>query len=326
MFNDRTSAEAAVSQLMQALGLGSNQAQIHAADRASVTSSAPDVDPWSSLVDLSISDDDRQAYAEGIRRGRVVVSADVEESLIDQAADILEYHGALDLDAQEAEWRHSGWTGAQTGITAEPTMVSAPADAEIGLVSTGTSGGAVTAGSSTVPAAASATTSRIGSEEVIPIVEERIRVGKRDVERGRVRVRSYIVETAVSEQVTLRQEHVEVQRRAVDRPVADAENLFQERTIEAVEHAEEAIVAKEARVTEELVIRKEAGEHIETVSDTVRRTEVEIDDTTGTNSTVPEAATVTGSTTTDPSGTVASRTTDGVPGTNTSGTNPSRKA
>jgi hypothetical protein len=72
-------------------------------------------------------------------------------------------------------------------------------------------------------------------EERIPVAEERLNVGKREVNQGRVRVRSYVVETPVQEQVNLRQEHVSVERRPVDRPVTGKENLFQERTIEATE-------------------------------------------------------------------------------------------
>ena len=108
-------------------------------------------------------------------------------------------------------------------------------------------------------------------EEVIPVVEERLRVGKRDVSHGRVRIRSYVVETPVEEQVTLREERVAVERRPVDRALGDAEQAFQERTIEAEERREEAVVSKEARVKEELVVRKEAEQRTETVSDTVRR-------------------------------------------------------
>jgi uncharacterized protein (TIGR02271 family) len=113
--------------------------------------------------------------------------------------------------------------------------------------------------------------------EAIPVVEETLRVGKREVSGGRVRVRSYVVETPIEEQVTLRSEHVDVERRAVDRPVTDADRLFQDRTIEATETSEEAVIAKEARVTDEVVIRKEADQRTETVRDTVRRTEVEVD-------------------------------------------------
>ena len=119
----------------------------------------------------------------------------------------------------------------------------------------------------------------VQGEEAIPIVEERLTVGKREVNRGRVRVRSYVVETPVQEQVALRQEHVEVERRTVNRPVTGADQaLFQERVIEATESAEEAVVVKETRVVEEVVVRKEAEERVQTVQDTVRRTEVEVED------------------------------------------------
>jgi uncharacterized protein (TIGR02271 family) len=119
-------------------------------------------------------------------------------------------------------------------------------------------------------------------EEAIPIVEENLRVGKRQVEGGRVKIRSYVVETPVQEQVSLRQEHVQVERRPVDRPVTAAdEALFRDRSIEASERSEEAVVSKEARVKEELVVNKDARERTETVSDTVRHTEVEVEDDRG---------------------------------------------
>ena len=110
------------------------------------------------------------------------------------------------------------------------------------------------------------------------MTEEQLTVGKRDVAHGRVRVRSYVVETPVQEQVNLRQEHVSIERRPVDRAAGAGDNLFRERTIEAEERAEEAVVAKEARVKEELVLKKDVNQRTETVSDKVRRTEVEVED------------------------------------------------
>ena len=120
-----------------------------------------------------------------------------------------------------------------------------------------------------------------GQEEVIPVYEEQLRVGKREVGRGSVRVRSYVVEQPVQEQVHLREERVHVERRPVDRPAdiaAGAAEPFRERTIEVTATAEEAVAAKEARIKEEIVVGKDTEERTETVSDTVRRTEVEIDD------------------------------------------------
>jgi uncharacterized protein (TIGR02271 family) len=113
------------------------------------------------------------------------------------------------------------------------------------------------------------------------VMEERLRVGKREVAKGAVRVRSYVVERPVEEQVRLHDEKVSIERKPVDRPASPGDaGLFQERTIEARAISEEAVVQKEARVVEEIGIRKEAAERTETVRDTVRKTEVEIDDQT----------------------------------------------
>ena len=126
-------------------------------------------------------------------------------------------------------------------------------------------------------------------EESIPIAEERLAVGKREVERGGARVRSYVQETPVNEQVTLREEHVSVERRPVDERISSQDlergNLLQEREVEMTERGEEAVVAKEARVREELVVRKTAEERTENIQETVRHTEVDVDEgRTGTRS------------------------------------------
>ena len=63
---------------------------------------------------------------------------------------------------------------------------------------------------------------------MIPVYEEQLRVGKRDVSHGRVRIRSYVVETPVNEQVRLRSESVQVERKPVDRPIAAGDELFQD--------------------------------------------------------------------------------------------------
>jgi len=116
-------------------------------------------------------------------------------------------------------------------------------------------------------------------DQVIPLAEETLSVGKRDVSHGRVRVRSYVVETPVSEQVTLRDERVSIERRPVDRAVSAADaDIFRERTIEASETDEEAVVAKSVRVREEVVLHKDVEERTETISDKVRRTEIEVED------------------------------------------------
>jgi len=115
-------------------------------------------------------------------------------------------------------------------------------------------------------------------EAKIPIVEEELRVGKREVETGGVRVNTRVEETPVNEQVTLREENVDVHRRPVDRPVSDSDiNNFQEGTFEVRERAEEAIVDKQARVVEEVHVKKNVEQHAENIQDTVRRTDVDVE-------------------------------------------------
>jgi uncharacterized protein (TIGR02271 family) len=115
--------------------------------------------------------------------------------------------------------------------------------------------------------------------EHIPIVEERLEIGKREVELGKVRIRKRVVENQVSEAIPLREEHVRVERRDLDREISatDADSLFKDRTIEATETAEQAVVAKKAFVTGEVTVDKDVDTRTERVDETVRRTEVEID-------------------------------------------------
>lgn len=119
----------------------------------------------------------------------------------------------------------------------------------------------------------------VEGERTIPIVEEQIQVGKRQVQSGGVRIYTRVVETPVEESVQLREEHVRVERHRVDRPLTEADRAaFQEGTIELTETAEQAVVSKQARVVEEVVVGKQATERTETVRDTVRHTEVEVED------------------------------------------------
>ena len=214
----------------------------------------------SDVGSIAIPGEDRVILQENIRRGGAVLHAEIPdekfEAVYEAVYSVLEESDAVDFDEREAAWRREGWTGgsgmAETG-TAETTATDT-ARRDIGTT---------------------------GAEERIPLAEEQIVVGKRDVGRGRVRVRSYVVETPVEQQVTLHQERVDIERRPVDRPLASGEEAFRERVIEATERSEEAVVSKEARVREEVVVRKEAEERTETVRDTVRRTEVEIQDEKG---------------------------------------------
>jgi uncharacterized protein (TIGR02271 family) len=266
-FDSRADANRAMDELVKA---GIPRASIRLMPETETSSTSmmapssydPDNDEkgfWASLGELFLPDEDRYTYAEAMHRGSIMVSATVDAAHVERAEDILETYGTVDIDEREASWRNEGWGG----------YTAAPTSAGVGMApstQTGTTG-------------ATAMSSAATSDEVVPVVEEQLRIGKRQVNKGRVRIRSYVIETPVQEQVNLRQEHVQVERRPVDRPVtADDEALFRERTIEAAEHSEEAIVSKEARVKEELVIHKDIEERTQVVQDKLRRTEAEIED------------------------------------------------
>lgn len=113
----------------------------------------------------------------------------------------------------------------------------------------------------------------------LQVLEERLRVGKRQVEQGGVRVRTEVTELPVQRQVPLLQEHVEVIRRTVDRQATSADLAsLSERSVEVFERAEVPVVTKAARVVEEVVVKRDIEERSETVHETVRRKDVEVRD------------------------------------------------
>lgn len=196
------------------------------------------------LEDAGIPEDEAHRYAEGVRRGGTLLLVNAGDDRADEAAAILDRHQALDIDYREASWRNRGWE--RHDPAGEPLEVHQLAQEREHIE--------------------------------VPIVEEDVRVGKREVGRGGVRARTFVSEHPVEKQVRLRDESVEVHREPVDRPVTAGEDAFRERQVEMRETDEEAVVEKEARVVEEVVIDKQATERNETVRDSVRRTEVDIEE------------------------------------------------
>ncbi|WP_255478769.1 DUF2382 domain-containing protein [Rufibacter sp. XAAS-G3-1] len=166
------------------------------------------------------------------------------------------------------------------------------------------------------------TPNSLEGDTVIPIIEENLEVGKREVETGGVHVSSRMVERPVEEHVRLREERVVVERTPVDRPAtANDLNTFQEGEIELTQHAEVPVVSKEARVVEEVTLEKEVEEREEVIRETLRSTEVEVDNlTTGTTSPGSNPGTTgTGNAGTYATGTTASNSDTGTTGTTGSG-------
>jgi len=131
-----------------------------------------------------------------------------------------------------------------------------------------------------------------GSTRAIPVVEEELQVGKRQVLRGGVRVYTRVVEEPVEENISLREERVRVERRPVNRAATDADlRAGKEEVIEVQEIAEEPVISKQARVVEEVHVGKDVSERTQKVRDTVRRTEVNVEQNPGGTATGSRGAT-----------------------------------
>ena len=238
---------------------------------------------------------DVDAYDRTTAGGNVVLSVTVDDdSKIHQAITALEAHHPVDIDehADELEATSTSVTSPMTAHSTAGTEFSSGEVAQAGTTAApadvvGVPGGRVgTMGTAEVsptlsPAHVSSGLSgpTAAQEEVIPLAEEQIEVGKRTVDRGTTRIRRYVVEKPVEESVTLRGEKVTVERRQpIGTTATPGAGAFEERVVEVRETSEEPVVSKTANVVEEVVVGREATERTETVRDTIRRDEVEISD------------------------------------------------
>lgn len=224
--------------------------------------------------------EDYRMYSEAVSRGHYVLTLDADsEPEVERAADIVERYGPLDIDEHAQQW---GVLGQGSSAMQQSQAYSQQSGSQQGTQQlqgsqsqTSQLQGSQLQGSRQFQDTAS---QRVGEGQAIPVIQEEIKVGKREVQRGGVRVYNRLVETPVDETVGLREEHVNVERHAVDRPVNPADlNAFKETTIELRESAEEAVVEKSARVVEEVVVNKQVSERQEHIHDSVRHTEVQVE-------------------------------------------------
>ena len=255
--------------------------------------------------------DDADKYSRVASQAQSIVTVHAESrDEAERVADILDDNGAVDVDEHATRMGYtgkgsysgtgSGVTGSSGGTYSSGTGIGAT-DLGAGVAGTGVTGmGADVAGTGSSSGLSgmgntgasdytdrtinTGTTGYTGSDVTndetgkIQIIEENLQVGKREVKTGGVRLRSRIVERPVEESLRLREERVTLERNTVDRPATAADlSNFQEKNIELVERAEVPVVSKEARVVEEVSLSKEVEERTETIQDTVRKTEVDVE-------------------------------------------------
>jgi uncharacterized protein (TIGR02271 family) len=212
-----------------------------------------------SLFGMEDEREHHDVYSEAVRRGSCVLTAyaDSDEAR-DRAGEIMNRYDPVDIDERATHWKSQGWTGYDE---AAPRYTESEAEKERGMYAQARTG----------------TNSR-EQETGIPVVEEELKVGKRMVQRGGVRVYQHTSEKPVHDSLQLREEHVNVERHPVDQPATEADMAaFKEGSVEMREMAEEPVVSKTARVVEEVVVGKDVSEETANIDNTVRRTDVEVE-------------------------------------------------
>lgn len=228
-----------------------------------------------------------QYYSGQVRQGRSMVVVDADDDAdADRAIQLMQANGALNTPGEQSTTPAASRTESraeQQPTTSRPVSAQRAATQGSSAEDSTTRGSnnrdSTTRDSTTQP---SASQRRTDANQAIPVVNEELKVGKRVIDRGGVRVYSRVVETPVEGNVRLREEQVRVERRPQNRP-ATSSDLRPDQTIELTESAEEAVVSKEARVVEEVVVSKDVQEREHKVRDKVRRTEVNVDRTGGEN-------------------------------------------
>ncbi len=265
-------------------GMGTGTAATGAAGYTGSTTGTGSGGMLTRLAGWGVPNQDAQVYAEGVRRGGSLLKVRLDEDDVDRAMEVLERGNVVDVEERGSAYRESGWTGYDETADYYDDRSAEEERLRYSPGRTATEGTGLT-GAAAAMRDVNTETTRTGTserEEQIPVVEEQVNIGKRTVERGGVRVRSYVVETPVEEQVRLRDETVTVERRPGGMVEGNADvpaDAFRERTIEVTETDEEAVVSKTAHVRETVVVRKDVEERAQSVRDTVRRTEVEVEDT-----------------------------------------------
>ena len=248
IFDTAAHAEAAVQDLLTAnvpRDAISTHANTTSTGSATTGSAMPTQKPglWASIFGGE-PDHDTAVYSQSMQSGSSVVTIKAPDQHVASVISILERHRPIDIDERASAY----------GLT-QPTAAT----------------------SATQPYGAGVARDTTAGNEVLQLSEEELVVGKRLVNRGTTRIRRFVTEVPVEEQVKLHEETVKIERHAVTghRPVSGT--AFTNQTIEMTQTGEEAVVGKTAHVREEVSLRKEAVDRVETVKDTVRREDVEIE-------------------------------------------------
>lgn len=305
VYDSYTQAQNAMNELI-ASGFSRDEIQLNPEADRSTLSSTDSGDTGGSAIGnffrslFGMDEDrvDRDTYAEAVRRGSCILTVTArDEDQCDRAADIMNRFDPVDIDERTNQWRTEGWSGydesaplssrsdigSERDTYAQARSQDLDTDLRAANLSSGTADRDLASSDVTDQDMARAdlsgrATEMAGEQTRIPVVEEQLNVGKRAVQRGGVRVFTRMREEPVHESIDLREEHVKVERHPVDQPASEADmTAFKEGSVELRETAEEPVVSKTARIVEEVVLGKEVTQETANIDDTVRRTDVDVE-------------------------------------------------
>ncbi|MDT7811415.1 MAG: hypothetical protein QOJ42_1331, partial [Acidobacteriaceae bacterium] len=203
---------------------------------------------WHRLFGSDIEQHEAEVYGKAVETGGVVLTLRAADADVPKAMGILNQHNIVDVQDRAVK----------TGFLAKAE--AAPVAAAVAAA---------------VPA--KPLTADVSKDQVLRLAEEQLNVGKKLVEQGTTRIRRFVTEKPVEAQVTLHEEHAEVVRRAISDPSYVQDIDWSDKTVEVLETAEQAVVSKSSHIAEEVVVGKTGSDRVETVHDTVRRQQVEVE-------------------------------------------------
>lgn len=223
-----------------------------------------------SLTRVGFAEPDARHYFESLRRGQALLAVRSPEDRVDDAVEVMRRLGARAVDDTAFD---DGEEPVAAPLAETPVAEVPVADAPVADLPAPEPPPVKAR-----PPAPATPRESVVPQMKLPVVEEQLEIGKRQVSRGGLRINSQIVEEPVEHSVSLREEKLVVERRPVYRDATEADLAdFKEGTFEIHETVEEPVIVKRRRVVEEIVIGREMRERTERISDTVRRTQVRVE-------------------------------------------------
>jgi stress response protein YsnF len=213
---------------------------------------------WKKLFGKGVEEYEAKVYAHSVDKGGAAVALQADNKNLAEAGGLLAAHKAVDIKKRAVDAGILTPKAAESIAERTVAVPKLPIDREL------------------------------DHDAVLKLAKESINVGKKVVETGTTRLRRYVVETPVSESVTLHDEHAEIWEKAINEPADLRDVDWEDASIAVRETAEVPFESKSVRYVGEVGIRKVGTDRVATVHDTVREQHVEVDDNPDVDIPLPE--------------------------------------